>query len=47
MERSLIKEVNKKNMSALLNSRHVKPMYFLNFFVFKRQTTLTWDTLVG
>ena len=47
MERSLIKEVNKKNMSARLNSRHVKPMYFANFFGFKRKATLTWETLVG
>ena len=25
MERSLIKQVNKKNMAARLNTRHVKP----------------------
>ena len=33
MERSLIKQVNKKNMAARLNTRHVKPVVFPNFFV--------------
>ena len=47
MERSLIKQVNKKNMSARLNSRHVKPMYYPNFFTPKRVTSLKWETLVG
>lgn len=28
MERSLIKQVNKKNMAARLNTRHVKPVVF-------------------
>lgn len=28
MERSLIKQVNKKNMAARLNTRHVKPGRF-------------------
>lgn len=47
MERSLIKQINKKNMSARLNSRHVKPMYYPNFFTPKRVTSLKWETLVG
>ena len=47
MERSLLKQVNKKNMSARLNSRHVKPMYFPNFFTPKRVSSLKWETLVG
>lgn len=47
MERSLIKQINKKNMSARLNSRHVKPMYFPNFFTPKKKTSLKWETLVG
>ncbi len=32
MERSLIKQVSKKNMAARLNTRHVKPVVFPNFF---------------
>lgn len=47
MEKSLLKQVNKKNMSARLNSRHVKPMYYPNFFTPKRVTSLKWETLVG
>ena len=47
MERSLIKQVSKKNMSARLNSRHVRPMYYPNFFTPKRVTSLKWETLVG
>lgn len=47
MERSLIKQINKKNMAARLNSRHVKPMYYPNFFGVKRVTSLKWETLVG
>lgn len=34
-------------MSARLNSRHVKPMYYPNFFTPKRVTSLKWETLVG
>lgn len=47
MEKSLIKQINKKNMAARLNTRHVKPMYFPNFFTPKRKTSLKWETLVG
>lgn len=47
MERSLIKQVNQKNMSARLNTRKVKPMYFPNFFKPKKVTSLKWETLVG
>lgn len=47
MERSLLKQVNKKNMSARLNLRHVKPMYFPNFFTPKKVSSLKWETLVG
>lgn len=47
MERSLIKQVNKKNMSARLNSRHVKQMYYPNFFTPKRVSSLKWETLIG
>lgn len=34
-------------MSARLNSRHVKPMYFPNFFTPKKKSSLKWETLVG
>lgn len=47
MERSLIKQVNKKNMAARLNTRHVKPVYFPNFFGVKKKTSLKWETLAG
>lgn len=47
MERSLIKQVNQKNMAARLNSKHVKPMLFPNFFGTKKKASLTWSTLVG
>ena len=47
MERSLIKQVNKKNMAARLNTRHVKPVVFPNFFGVKRKTSLKWETLTG
>lgn len=47
MERSLIRQINRKNMSARLNSRHVKPMYYPNFFTPKKKTSLKWETLVG
>ena len=47
MERSLIKQVNQKNMGARLNTRHVKPMYFPNFFGIKAKSSLKWETLVG
>lgn len=47
MERSLIKQVNVKNMAARLNTRHVKPMIFPNFFTPKRKDSLKWETLVG
>ena len=47
MERSLLKEVNKKSMTARLNSRKVKPLFFPNFFGIKQVTKLTWETLTG
>ena len=47
MERSLIKQVNKKNIAARLNTRHVKPVVFPNFFGVKRKTSLKWETLTG
>jgi len=47
MERSLIKQVNRKNMTARLNTRHVRPMYFPNFFGIKSKTSLKWETLTG
>lgn len=47
MERSLIKQVNKKNMAARLNTRHVRPVYFPNFFGVKKKTSLKWETLTG
>lgn len=47
MERSLIKQVNRKNMAARLNTRHVKPVYFPNFFGVKKKTSLKWETLTG
>jgi len=47
MERSLIKQVNQKNMEARLNTRSVKPVYFPNFFGIKAKTSLKWETLTG
>lgn len=47
MERSLIKQVNRKNMAARLSSKYVKPMIFPNFFGIKKKASLTWSTLVG
>ncbi|WP_278960901.1 major capsid protein [Bacteroides pyogenes] len=47
MERSLIKQVNRKNMSARLNSRKVKPMFYPNFFGLKQKSSLKWETLTG
>lgn len=34
-------------MSARLSSRHVKPMFYPNFFTPKKKTSLKWETLVG
>lgn len=45
MERSLIKEVNKKNMAARFSSKAVTPVYFPNFFGIKPVTSLKWETL--
>ena len=42
MERSLIKQVNKKNMGARLNTRHVRPVVFPHFFGVERKTSLKW-----
>ncbi|AVM53307.1 major capsid protein E [Bacteroides zoogleoformans] len=47
MERSLIKQVNRKNMSARLNSRKVKPVFYPNFFDVKQKMSLKWETLTG
>ena len=47
MERSLIKQVNRKNMGARLNSRKVKPVFFPNFFGVKQKDSLKWETLTG
>ena len=47
MERSLIKQVNRKNMGARLNSRKVKPVFFPNFFGVKQKNSLKWETLTG
>lgn len=47
MERSLIKQVNSKNMEARLSARTVKPVYFPNFFGIKQKTSLKWETLSG
>lgn len=47
MERSLIKQVNRKNMSARITSRKVKPVYFPNFFTVKQKSSLKWETLTG
>ena len=47
MERSLIKQVDRKKMAARLNTRHVKPLVFPNFFGVKQKSSLTWATLVG
>lgn len=34
-------------MAARLNTRHVKPVYFPNFFGVKKKTSLKWETLTG
>ncbi|MCW0484059.1 major capsid protein [Gaoshiqia sediminis] len=47
MERSLIKQVNRKNMAARLKTNKVKPVYFPNFFGIKKKSSLKWETLVG
>ncbi len=47
MEKSLIVQVNKKNMGARLSTKHVKPMFHPNFFGIKKKSKLTWETLVG
>lgn len=47
MERSLIKQVNSKNMEARLSGRTVKPVYFLNFFGIKQKSSLKWESLSG
>jgi len=47
MERSLIKQVNRKNMAARLKTNKVKPVYFPNFFGVKPKTSLKWETLTG
>lgn len=47
MERSLIKQVNRKNMGARLNTKKVKPVYFPNFFGIVQKTSLKWETLTG
>lgn len=47
MERSLIKQVNRKNMAARLNTKKVKPVYFPNFFGIVQKTSLKWETLTG
>lgn len=47
MERSLIKQVDRKNMAARLNTRHVKPVYYPNFFGTKRVSSLKFETLSG
>lgn len=47
MEKSLIKQVNIKNMGARLKTNHVKPMVYPNFFGLKKKASLKWETLVG
>lgn len=47
MERSLIKQVNRKNMGGRLNTRHVRPVYFPNFFGIVQKSSLKWETLTG
>lgn len=34
-------------MAARLNTRHVRPVYFPNFFGIKKKTSLKWETLTG
>lgn len=47
MERSLIKEVNKKGMLARISSKKVKPLLFPNFFQIQPVSSLRYETLVG
>lgn len=47
MERTLLKEVNKTNIEARLNTRKVKPVVYPNFFDLKKVETLEFETLVG
>ena len=47
MERSLIKEVNKKNMAARFTSNAISPVVFPNFFGVKPVSYLKWETLTA
>jgi hypothetical protein len=47
MERSLIKEVNIKGMTARFNTKNVIPLVFPNFFGIKKTDKLTWENLTG
>ena len=47
MERSLLKEINKKSLDARVKTNAMIPMYFPNFFGTKRRGTLKWETLTG
>ena len=47
MERSLIKEVNKKNMAARFTSKTIEPVVFPNFFGIKPVSYLKWETLTA
>lgn len=47
MERSLIKQINKKNMTARLGTRFVKPVYYPNFFGIVKKSSLKFETLSG
>ena len=50
MERSLLKELNKKNISAFVNrarDTYLKQMFWPLFFSLKYTTQLTWESLSG
>lgn len=47
MERSLIRQVTQKGMQARLSTRHVKEMFYPNFFGVKHVSSLKWETLAG
>jgi hypothetical protein len=47
MERSILKELNHKNMEVYLTNRQFQNVYFPLFFPVKKTSFLTYETLVG
>lgn len=47
MERSILKELNKKNLQSYLNARLYSEVYFPMFFPMKKTSFLTYETVIG